>query len=90
MLHLQIGYKAVPGSRRIYHKLIKVRKSARMVLLPEIIKLRYLGGARGKYDVILLFHGAKVGFIKGRIKDGINRNRQQKQKYLYIQIRIHT
>ena len=51
-------------------------KPARMVLLPEIIKLRYLGGARGKYDVILLFHGAKVGFIKGRIKDGINRNRQ--------------
>lgn len=70
MLHLQRGYKAVPGSRRIYHKLIKVRKPARMVLLPEIIKLRYLGGARGKYDVILLFHSAKVGFIKRRIKDG--------------------
>ena len=71
-------------------ELVKVRELPRMVLLPEIIKLLYLGGARGKYDVILLFHGAKVGFIKGRIKDGINRNRQQKQKYLYIQIRIHT
>lgn len=64
MLHLQRGYKAVPGSRRIYHKLIKVRKPARMVLLPEIIKLRYLGGARGKYDVILLSMVQKLDLSK--------------------------
>ena len=74
MLHLQRGYKTIPGSRRIYHKLIKVRKSARMVFPPEIIKLRYLRRGRSKYDIILLFHGAKVGVMKGRIKDGINRN----------------
>jgi hypothetical protein bacD2_23119 len=45
-----------------------------MVFPPEIIKLRYQCGTRGKYDIILLFHGAKVGVMKGRIKDGINRN----------------
>ncbi|AFB75559.1 hypothetical protein 1013_scaffold1563_00030 [Bacteriophage sp.] len=49
-----------------------------MIFPPKLVKLCYLCGTRSKYDIILLFHAAKVGFIKGRIKDGINRNIQRR------------
>ena len=51
-------------------ELVKVRELPRMIFPPKLVKLCYLCGTRSKYDIILLFHAAKVGFMKGRIKDG--------------------